>query len=127
MPQLDNITLFSQVFSLFITFLRFYIIIKRYFLENTTQLLKRRSHYFNTPIMINKSPLQKNGTKDTFYKIISKTENESKNYLTHTNLIMNNINEIALNSQKSQELAMQTKELWISFSFKKEEYKLNQD
>jgi ATP synthase subunit 8 len=55
MPQLDKVTLFSQVFWLIFLYFLFFLIILRYYLPKFSKLFKLRSYYINSSNGVSKT------------------------------------------------------------------------
>lgn len=82
MPQLDKVTLFSQVFWLLFLYFSFFLILLKYFLPIFSKLFKVRAHY-----ILNKQSLKSNSFQESIQSsqiliILEKFEREVKNNLT---------------------------------------------
>lgn len=82
MPQLDKVTLFSQVFWLLFLYFFFFLIYLKYFLPVFSKLFKVRSHYLTNWGSANVSSTNKSVESSHLSTLLSKFDAQLKANLT---------------------------------------------
>jgi len=82
MPQLDKVTLFSQVFWLLFLYFFFFLIYLKYFLPAFSKLFKVRSHYLVSGGDVNASSTTKVVEVTHLSTLLSKFDTQLKTNLT---------------------------------------------
>lgn len=124
MPQLDHVTLLSQVFWLFLTFLSFYILIKKQLLENIVSILKSRAR-FSASMEKEEWSVSPKQAQQNFQAIAQKTKDE---YTAITAKMQKNVKDAITLEHKSdlaQKLAVKTKKTLVCLNLQQHVSKIS--